>query len=539
MFFDLCGKRAVILGILSLISGACPVLLPTGDLAAQSNMPADRPAPVVRQIADSVQRGGQAGDPAVPAQAGQTGTPKASPSTELNEALVVALEALSGAAGAAASVHQELQTVQEQNQLLTSDLARLRENGRELQNSNEAAKVRIAELTAAAQNAVAEIRRLSGENEGLRGENAKLSAALASTEEALSQAADKANAALAAQREKLTVKEQEATAASAGRQQAEARLEELQRAIHKIEQEAGEHREQIAKAQDALASAERERQEAKATVGQLRSRLAAAEQRVNELEATSAGLSAELQAFQTAATNAADVVRQNLKTIKSRVEALIAEPTGTAKGAPEAPTPGSAETGQGEPRGGQAILIAARPGRHLGGNDQKPAAAKAKEPDQPIDEQAVAAPPELDPLTANLPFKRKLQIQTLLTELKPEVDQRGLQMSIPGGALFRTNSDEIEQTSYPTLAKLAELINASDGRQVLIVGHTDATGEAAYNQILSKRRADLIKQFFVDNFDIDAARLVTEGKGEETPIASNGTPDGREANRRVDVLLLD
>jgi OmpA-OmpF porin, OOP family len=112
-------------------------------------------------------------------------------------------------------------------------------------------------------------------------------------------------------------------------------------------------------------------------------------------------------------------------------------------------------------------------------------------------------------------------------------------MTVPGGALFRTDSDEIDQTSYPTLAKTAELISIYRTHQVLIVGHTDASREAAYNQMLSKRRADLVKQFLVDNFDIDAARLATEGKGEEAPIASNGTHAGREANRRVEVLLLN
>ena len=53
------------------------------------------------------------------------------------------------------------------------------------------------------------------------------------------------------------------------------------------------------------------------------------------------------------------------------------------------------------------------------------------------------------------------------------------------------------------------------------------------------RRAALVKTFFVDNFGIDDSRLLTRGLGEEQPIASNATYDGRRANRRVEVLILD
>ena len=56
---------------------------------------------------------------------------------------------------------------------------------------------------------------------------------------------------------------------------------------------------------------------------------------------------------------------------------------------------------------------------------------------------------------------------------------------------------------------------------------------------LSERRAELVKQFFVDRFKLAADRLSTEGLGEARPIASNDTPQGRRANRRVEVLILN
>ena len=87
--------------------------------------------------------------------------------------------------------------------------------------------------------------------------------------------------------------------------------------------------------------------------------------------------------------------------------------------------------------------------------------------------------------------------------------------------------------------EVAELAALYDDRRLLIVGHTDALGEAAYNQYLSRRRAEVVKDFLVESFGIEETRLAIEGKGEEQPIASNATQDGRRANRRVEILLLN
>jgi outer membrane protein OmpA-like peptidoglycan-associated protein len=110
---------------------------------------------------------------------------------------------------------------------------------------------------------------------------------------------------------------------------------------------------------------------------------------------------------------------------------------------------------------------------------------------------------------------------------------------VPGELLFAVGSDEVEAGAYDTLAKVAELIGMYDDRQVLIIGHSDADGDAADNQQLSERRAELVKQLFVDDFELAADRLSTQGLGEARPIASNATPQGRRANRRVEVLILN
>ena len=71
-----------------------------------------------------------------------------------------------------------------------------------------------------------------------------------------------------------------------------------------------------------------------------------------------------------------------------------------------------------------------------------------------------------------------------------------------------------------------------------ITGHTDSTGDAAYNEELSMNRANAIKQALVER-GIDAARLETLGMGEKQPVASNDTPEGQALNRRVELVRLD
>ena len=111
--------------------------------------------------------------------------------------------------------------------------------------------------------------------------------------------------------------------------------------------------------------------------------------------------------------------------------------------------------------------------------------------------------------------------------------------TVPGELLFTEGSDEVQVTAYDTLAKVAELIGMHGNRQVLIIGHSDARGDAARNRQLSERRAELVKQILVENFDVAADRMSTQGMGEARPIASNATSQGRRANRRVEVLILN
>ena len=68
---------------------------------------------------------------------------------------------------------------------------------------------------------------------------------------------------------------------------------------------------------------------------------------------------------------------------------------------------------------------------------------------------------------------------------------------------------------------------------VLLEGHTDSMGNEDYNMNLSKRRAESVKNYLVENFNVDASRISIIGYGESNPISTNDTPAGRQNNRRV------
>jgi OmpA-OmpF porin, OOP family len=72
--------------------------------------------------------------------------------------------------------------------------------------------------------------------------------------------------------------------------------------------------------------------------------------------------------------------------------------------------------------------------------------------------------------------------------------------------------------------------------KLTIEGHTDNVGSAASNQALSEKRAAAVRQFLIDSYQVDAARLEAKGLGQSKPAGSNDTPEGRQNNRRVELV---
>jgi len=104
--------------------------------------------------------------------------------------------------------------------------------------------------------------------------------------------------------------------------------------------------------------------------------------------------------------------------------------------------------------------------------------------------------------------------------------------------LFDVNSATIQSNSYKILDKIGTILSENPGLKLKIVGHTDSDGSADYNLKLSKKRAESIKNYLLNNYPIDTTRLQTEGKGESQPVADNATKTGKAKNRRVEFVKL-
>jgi OmpA-OmpF porin, OOP family len=106
------------------------------------------------------------------------------------------------------------------------------------------------------------------------------------------------------------------------------------------------------------------------------------------------------------------------------------------------------------------------------------------------------------------------------------------------GILFDVNSDKIKPESYGALKDIANVLNENTEVKVKIVGHTDSDGDDATNTVLSKKRAEAVKNALSKEFSIDMNRMETDGKGESQPIEKNNTSLGKANNRRVELIKL-
>jgi len=112
----------------------------------------------------------------------------------------------------------------------------------------------------------------------------------------------------------------------------------------------------------------------------------------------------------------------------------------------------------------------------------------------------------------------------------------GIAVTFPDGLLFAYDSDQILAGARANLDRFAASMSKYPGTRAMIVGYTDETGTAEYNQGLSERRAQSAAAV-LSGQGIDAARLGTIGRGETEPIADNLTDAGRQQNRRVEVAI--
>lgn len=147
-------------------------------------------------------------------------------------------------------------------------------------------------------------------------------------------------------------------------------------------------------------------------------------------------------------------------------------------------------------------------------------------PDPQNAEEPVPAPVQTAPTVAVTPFtladSLRLQGHVILSDLS-----------------FPTGSSELSEGRYDTLETLAAFLLSDPTRRIALVGHTDAVGALEGNIALSRQRAASVRQRLISVHNVPASQVDAEGMGYLSPIAANTTPEGREANRRVEAVLLN
>ena len=114
----------------------------------------------------------------------------------------------------------------------------------------------------------------------------------------------------------------------------------------------------------------------------------------------------------------------------------------------------------------------------------------------------------------------------------------GIQLSLRSAVLFGTGKTALRPEAEQELHRVAEAIRAYAGAQVLVDGHTDAVGPKPINLKLSQQRAWSVRQYLVDKEGIEAGKIQTRGFGPSVPLGPNDTPEGRERNRRVEIVVI-
>ena len=134
-------------------------------------------------------------------------------------------------------------------------------------------------------------------------------------------------------------------------------------------------------------------------------------------------------------------------------------------------------------------------------------------------------------------------VNGLLSDLGAKVTDKQIQIALSADVLFDFDSFSLRPEATIALQKVAEVLKSYAPAPVLIEGHTDGKGDAAYNMTLSDRRAEAVKRWLTSPGEVEAKRMSSKGWGKTRPVAPNTTPDGaddpagRQKNRRVEITV--
>jgi outer membrane protein OmpA-like peptidoglycan-associated protein len=132
--------------------------------------------------------------------------------------------------------------------------------------------------------------------------------------------------------------------------------------------------------------------------------------------------------------------------------------------------------------------------------------------------------------------KQAEELQRDMQNAKVERVGEGIKITFDSGILFDTNAATLRPASMTEIDKMAATLQKYPDTNILVEGHTDASGSDAINQPLSERRAQAVANYTTSK-GVDASRIQTKGYGSSQPIADNTTEAGKQANRRVEIAI--
>ena len=168
------------------------------------------------------------------------------------------------------------------------------------------------------------------------------------------------------------------------------------------------------------------------------------------------------------------------------------------------------------------VLLASREAKARAAEQAAQAAEQAAQASQ---SEALQARAELESL------------QQQYAELAAKKTDRGMVMTL-GDVLFDTDEATLKPGAAEIIERLASFLSRNETTRIRVEGHTDSTGDDAYNSELSRRRAQAVADALLTH-SIPATRIDVVGRGEGFPVATNDTSAGRQQNRRVEIVFSD
>lgn len=127
------------------------------------------------------------------------------------------------------------------------------------------------------------------------------------------------------------------------------------------------------------------------------------------------------------------------------------------------------------------------------------------------------------------------KLKAQLAELQAQPTDRGMVLTL-GDVLFDSGRAELKSGAMRTIDQLVTFLKDNPERTVNVEGYTDSVGSDNFNLDLSQRRADAVRTALISR-DVEGARITARGYGESSPVASNDTAEGRQRNRRIEIVI--